>query len=353
MDPIDGKPPSDGTVRTVTGLLSRTGPEVPPDLATATAPAPAPAPAPATRPVFADEPTELLPVLPPPAPTVTARAVIVYEPEPRRRWGLWVFTAIMVALTSGVVLGQAEAYQPGYRAVPTVQTEPVPPYAAAPEPFPSPSDQAAPVAAQPITAPLGASTEQRIEVTGAATLLQVRSADLGGVLYSVASLDGGTLPTVENTPGGPRITLAPTGTVRTEVLVNSAVRWTIRLAGGSTELGVDLRGGGLAGLELAGGATRAALDLPDPAGTAALRVTGAVSDLQIRTSPGVPVRLRLAKGAATATVDGTNRGRVKSGTTLTSRGWRSAANRYDIRTSARVGTVLVDRQPRPGDSRSR
>ena len=63
--------------------------------------------------------------------------------------------------------------------------------------------------------------------------------------------------------------------------------------------------GGLARIELAGGATQAALVLPRPTGTIALRVTGTVSDLRIQASNGRPVRLRLGEGADTATVDGT------------------------------------------------
>ena len=75
--------------------------------------------------------------------------------------------------------------------------------------------------------------------------------------------------------------------------------------------------GGLARIELAGGASHAALELPRPTGTIALRVTGAVSDLRIRAGNGRPVRLRLGKGADTATVDGTSHRNVKSGTAIT------------------------------------
>jgi hypothetical protein len=80
-------------------LLSRTGPESPPDLE--------------VPPPVIDEPTQKLKVVLPSIPQpVAARAVIVYEQAPRRPWRLWGFTAVLVALTIGVVLGQAEAFQP-------------------------------------------------------------------------------------------------------------------------------------------------------------------------------------------------------------------------------------------------
>jgi hypothetical protein len=153
----------------VLGLLSRSGPEMPPDVVPPSSspwlaprsPSPGPRPSPAAYPSpaalpspaapssppadpasvrgVADEPTELLAVIAPPPgaaarvspppPRIAARAVIVYEPEPRRSWGLWIFTGLLVALTVGVVLGQAVAPQPVSRPAPAVTTwTPPPPY---------------------------------------------------------------------------------------------------------------------------------------------------------------------------------------------------------------------------------
>jgi hypothetical protein len=315
----------------VLGLLSRTGPEVPPDVAS-----------------WDDERTELLPIIapspPPAAPrrnppprSVAARAVIVYEPEPRRSWGLWVFTAVLVALTAGVVLGQTVADRPVTRAKPTpVSATPV-------ETAPIPAGRIAPVAGPPLTAPLGTARTRTIEVTGASALVRIRSTDLGDLLYTVTTMDGGALPAVADTPRGPRLDLTRTGAgpASTEVQLNAKVRWTVRLTGGATDQQIDLRAGGLAGIELAGSAARTALDLPEPKGRVALRVTGPVADLQVRAGKGTPVRLRLGQGADVATLDGKTHRNVGPGTALTSKGWRSADDRYDISTSVRVGTALV------------
>jgi hypothetical protein len=300
-----------------------------------------------------NEPTELLPVIHPAAPTVppkvVARAVIVYEPEPRQSRGLLVFTGVLLALTVGVVLGQAVAYQPVSRPVRTTPTGPVPSYGTPPEALPGPSGQAFPVVAPPVTAPLGPAKTRLIEVTGGSALLRIRSTDLGPLLFRVAAMDRSTMPSVVDTPRGPRVSLAQSGTGadagRTEVLLSSKVRWTIRLAGAFTTQEIDMSADGLARIELAGHASHTVLELPRPTGAVALLVTGAVSELRIRAGTGSPVRLRLGKGADAATIDGTRHRNVKSGTALVSPGWRSARNRYDISTSARVRSVLVEHAP--------
>jgi hypothetical protein len=316
MKPSDVQPPAHGTAGADLGLLSRTGPEAPPDLA--------------TSPV--DEPTDLLPTItprrvPPPPPRVAARAVIVYEPQPRRSWGLWVFTGLLVALTVGVVLGQTAAFRPVSRAASAAQTEPLPTYVTPPAPPPA------------VTEPLGAATTATIEVGGAAALLQVRTADLGPLLFSAAAPAGGPMPGLERTRRGPRLTVG----THTELLLNTKVRWTLRLTGRFGAEQVDLRGGGVARIELTGDSPDATLDLPRPAGTVPLRVTGRLGKLQIRAA--APVRVKLGRGAATATMDGTQQRSIRAGATLNGKGWRSADERYDVTASKRIDTVLVDRTP--------
>ncbi len=328
MDVSDVKPPGSGAARVVMGPLSRTGPEVPPDV-------------PRTG---LDEPTTLLPQVP--ASKATGRAVIVYEPEPRPKRALWVFTALMVALTSGVVLGQASAYRaPAQRSVSAAQTGPIPVYETPPADVPTPAVSPAPVPGPRITALLGSAKTRVIEVSGASTSVRIRSTDLGPLLFSVDTMDGSGMPGVEDTARGPRLTLVRTGADATEIQLSTKVRWTIRLTGESVTEEIDMRAGGLAGIELAGGASDATLALPRPAKTVALRVTGKVGNLRIQTGDDVPVRLRLGKGADTATLDGTPRQNAKSGTVLVSRGWKSATERYDVRTYARVASVTVDHTP--------
>ncbi|MGX6607144.1 hypothetical protein ACWKSP_34225 [Micromonosporaceae bacterium Da 78-11] len=292
-------------------LLSRTGPEVPPDVAAT----------PLSR--VLDQPTRVLPVVVRP-PTVAARAVIVYETSVRRPWRLWVFAAVLVALTVGVVLGQAVAYQPAGRTAARAEAAVLP---AAPSPMPE------------LTAPLGTTTTRRLEVTGAATVLRVRSADLGDTLFRIVAIDASAAPTWVDTPRGPHLDVVRTGaagTVGVDIQLNAKVAWTIRLTGGAAEQDLDLRAGGLAGLEVTGGNSRVRLELPKPKGTVPVSVSGTVSELAVRVVTGTPVRLRLDNGAGVTTVDGKVRAR------LTPAGWKSARNRYDVVASATIGSVSVD-----------
>src|SRR4051812_14698073 len=189
-------------------LLSRTGPEAPPDLE--------------VPPPVIDEPTQKLKVILPSVPQrVAARAVIVYEQAPRRPWRLWAFTAVLVALTIGVVLGQAEAFQPASR-VPTAQAATVPSDVPAP---------AAPVAA-PMTAPLGAAKALVFEVTGDASSVHIVSADLGDQLYRIVPIGLGVAPRITDSPRGPRLALTRTGA---EVRLSAKVSWTVRLAETSSD----------------------------------------------------------------------------------------------------------------------
>ncbi|MFI5896712.1 hypothetical protein ACIA5D_42100 [Actinoplanes sp. NPDC051513] len=296
-------------------LLSRSGPEVPPDLV--------------VPPPVVDEPTQTLKVLPSIPQRVAGRAVIVYEQAPRRPWRLWVFTAVLVSLTIGVVLGQAQAFQPVSRR-PSAQAAVVPPVA--------PSSTPTPVS--PLTAPLGKAKALVFEVTGAATVVHVASADLGGQLYSIVGIGGGAAPRVSDSARGPRLELAQTGA---EVRLSSKVAWTVRLTASATDQDVDMRAGGLAGIELGGVTARAALMLPKPKGTVKVTATKAVSELRVVTAGAVPVRLRLTAGANVAVVDGKTHRKVKPRTTLTPAGWRSAKFRYDVTTAARVGSISAAR----------
>jgi hypothetical protein len=333
----------------VLGLLSRTGPEALPELQQPDSPE-----EPGPRPTFANEPTQQFPVVAPrkpePAPAkVEARAVIVYE---RRSWGLWVLTAVLVALTVGVVLGQTVADAPRTASA-AAQTQPADAGFSTP---PSPSDQAVPpgqvspglglpVTGQRVSAPLGKDRSQQFEVSGGATLVTVRSADLGDRLFDIAALNDSVVPRVVTTADGPRLEFIRTGApgrIGALIQLNSAVKWKLRLVGGAAEQDVDMRAGGLAGVDLVGGASRALLQLPTPKGTVPLTVSGGASELVVQAGPGVPVRVKLGKGADDTVVDGKARKRVKPGTTLTPTGWAKSTNRYDLTVPAKVGTLRVD-----------
>jgi len=297
-------------------LLSRTGPEVPPDLV--------------VPPPVIDEPTQKLKVILPSVPQrVAARAVIVYEQTPRRPWRLWAFTAVLVALTIGVVLGQAEAFQPVSRGG-SAQAAVVPPN------VPTPVGPA-PVA--PITAPLGAVKALVFEVTGEASSVHITSADLGDQLYSVVPIGVSVPPPITASPRGPRLVLSKTGA---EVRLSAKVSWTVRVAATSSDQTIDMRAGGLAAIEVTGASMRTELTLPRPRATGKVTVSASMRSLRVSTVGAVPVRLRLDGGAQTVVLDGRTNRTVKPRTTLTPAGWKTAKIRYDVRAAVAVGSVFAD-----------
>jgi hypothetical protein len=282
-----------------------------------------------------NEPTQSLPTVPQP-PKVAARAVIVYRDVPRRPWVLWVFTATLVALTIGVILGQTAAFEPAYRSTADAQTVPTP--------APSPSGTPWPDAAHRITVPLAGVKTRTLEVAGATTVLRVRSADLGDTLFDIATTDRGAMPSLTQSERGSRLELirsSEAGTVGAEIQLNAKVAWTLKLVGGASEQNVDMSAGGLAGLEVIDGAAGAVWQLPEPKGTVRLSVAGPVGQLVVRRKAGTPVRVRLGGGATTAVVDGKSREKVEAGTTLRSTGWSGAPKRYDVVTSGQVASVLT------------
>jgi hypothetical protein len=275
---------------------------------------------------------------PPPPEPVSARAVIVYQEKPRRPWGLYVFTAVLVALTVGVVLGQTVAFEPTYRSTANAQTAPTPLLS---EPAPA-SAQPWPDAAHRVTSPLGTARTRILEVAGSSTVLHVRSADLGDKLFDIATTDRSAVPKVTETKDTSRLDLirtGDTGVVGAEIQLNSKVAWTLRLAGGSSERNLDMQAGGLAGVELTGGSGNVVLQLPKPHGTVRLALAGPIGDLVVTTK--APVRFRFGAAAATVVTDGKPERNVKAGTAVTTAGWRAATDRYDIATSGTVSSVTA------------
>jgi hypothetical protein len=298
-----------------------------------------------------NEPTQALPVVPAPrlSPMVVARAVIVYQERPRRPWRLWMFTVALVALTIGVVLGQTAAFEPVYRPALDAQAVAVPSGivpsgVTSAVPSPSALGRPGPATANRVTAPLGAVRTRSLEVVGAVTVLRVRSADLGEALFDIATTDPGVVPNLTDSKQGTRLELVRTGDAgAAEVVIqlNAKVAWTLRLRNGSSEQDVDMRAGGVAGIEVAGGAARVGLQLPRPKGTVPLSVAGPVTELVVRTRAGTPVRLRLGGGADSVVVDGKARRKLKAGAKLTSAGWSAAGKRYDVVTSDAIASILT------------
>lgn len=178
--------------------------------------------------------------------------------------------------------------------------------------------------------------------------ITVRTGDLGDRLFRVQTPDGGDrIPRVAVVGDEVKVGFADTGrggVSVAEVQLNSAVRWNIRVLAGATEQVVDLTGGKVAGLELAGGATRIELTLPPPEGTTTVRMSGGVAQWTVHRGGDAPVRVRVGSGAGNVTVDGVPHNGISGGTVLSPPGWDAAQNRIDIDAVAGMSSLVVDRR---------
>ena len=125
-----------------------------------------------------------------------------------------------------------------------------------------------------------------------------------------------------------------------EVLLSSKVRWALRFIGGADEQIINLTGGQVSSIDLAGGSRRVDLTLPKPTGTVPVRVTGAVDELSVTSPAGSPVRVQVDSGAKTVAAGERTLRDVKPGSTLTPKGWK-VPNRYDVDAASRITLLSV------------
>jgi DNA-binding MarR family transcriptional regulator len=127
---------------------------------------------------------------------------------------------------------------------------------------------------------------------------------------------------------------------RGEIVLNSAVPWSLELRGGASRLSVDARTLRLESFDLKGGASRVSLVLPEPVGIVPVRINGGLNQIEIERPVGVAMRLSLHGGVNTVVVDG----QTRSGTgqlSVQTPGADSAANRYEIELTGGASKVVV------------
>ena len=195
------------------------------------------------------------------------------------------------------------------------------------------------------TAAVDGRTAASFELTTAVTKVTVRSEDLGDDLYRISTAeDAGIIPKPVLSQDRVQLNLIPDGdgtTGAVEVVLSSKVLWNLRFAGATDEQQIDFTGGEVGGIDLVGGSRVTEIALPKPAGTIALKVTGAVDELSLTSPAGNPVRVQMQGGAKTVAAGARTLRDVKPGSTLTPKGW-ATNDRYDVTAEARVTLLSVE-----------
>jgi hypothetical protein len=175
--------------------------------------------------------------------------------------------------------------------------------------------------------------------------VQVRATGLGADLYRVSVPAGSALtPRVDLQGDEVRLQLPDNGNggaKTVQVALNAGVRWTLHLDGGAGSSVIDMAAGTVAGVELAGGASRIDLTLPRPSGPLPVRMTGGVNQFVVHLAGRTPVRVRVQSGAGQVTLGGATHDGIAPGRSFTANGWVAGAAGVDLQAVAGMATLDV------------
>jgi hypothetical protein len=206
------------------------------------------------------------------------------------------------------------------------------------------SPSRAPVASLPRAGGQSAAT---LVVASGTPDLSVTTANLGSTLARATVTSGAPVRPVLTHDDGTRLTLATgSGHARNytvQVTLSSAVTWTLDFDAGTQATDVNMRGATVGDVTFGAGSDVIDLVLPRPSGTSVIRLAGGASRFSLSLPPGVPAQVRAAQGAAELALDSGTRTGVAGGTVVTSPGWASARNRFDIDAVSGVDQLTVAR----------
>ncbi|MEV4703051.1 hypothetical protein [Actinoplanes sp. NPDC049316] len=266
------------------------------------------------------------------------RTVAAPPSRPRRRRAVPAIVALVLVVGAAVYAGSRWHRQTSGQA------------AGRPVPVPVPTSAGpAPRFAEPVvlTGPNQNVREASFHLTGDAATVVVRTADLDDTLYRIsAAADSAVLPSATLGAGTVRATLRDSGRrgeATVTVTLAEGVRWFLDI-GSDLRLGdIDVSGGEVTRVLLAGDAADMQLVLPQPAGTLPVRVSGGINRLRITVPGEAPVRIRARRGAGKATLDGRTVAGVARNTSFESPRWRQGGPGIDVDAVHGLGAVTVHR----------
>jgi hypothetical protein len=197
-----------------------------------------------------------------------------------------------------------------------------------------------------VTAARGSDNRAELDLVSSAATMTIRCAPLGTHLLRASTPpNSGVRPDLVGR--GP-VKLFLDGTGRSgpaalTILLNSELSWRIVDAGGAMQVSANLSSCRIAGADFAAGIDLLTLRLPAPHGSVRLVLAGGASQVTMGLPAGVPARLRLDGGAASATLGPRTFTGVAGGTILTMPGWAGASDRYDIDAPAGISSISVTR----------
>jgi hypothetical protein len=193
-------------------------------------------------------------------------------------------------------------------------------------------------------------TRAALKVTAGTPFLDVSTGQLGGTLLRVSTPDDAPVRPVLSGSGlivlslaGASAPHARSSGYAVRVVLNSAVTWSLDLAGGTQRTAADLRGGKVAGFAVTAGAAELDVSLPRPAGTVPFLLAGGVTLFRLSLPGGVPAQVTVGGGASFVSIDDQHLTGIAGGTVLTPPGWATASSRFDIDATSGFSRLTVSR----------
>jgi hypothetical protein len=185
------------------------------------------------------------------------------------------------------------------------------------------------------TAPLDGADGGSLELTRGGERLALLAGEVDGLCR--ASFRGA--PPSTSAEGGrvairyPRVSLdglLRPGARSAEIVLGTAVPWTIAVAGGLGRSTLELSELELRGLEVAGGASGVLVVLPRPRGVVPVRLAGGASRVELLRPAGTAATLRLEGGASRLAFDGVRYGSIGGATRLETPAAATERDRYEL-----------------------
>jgi hypothetical protein len=262
--------------------------------------------------------------------------------------GAGIVTAVMKVTSDAPSTASGPVLAPPLPAEPSGVTNTIPVEPTGPADGSTVPPTADPNAEHVVSAPLGDRAEAGFELVNGTTMVTMRLDALDDELYRISTPAGASvLPKVIADDKQLRLFLVRSGVQgvgAVTIALNVKVRWHLRMIGGTEQSVIDLSGGRVDAVELAGGATRIDLTLPRPDGTLPVRMTGGVNQFVVHTANSVPVRVRVGSGAGRVVLDGRQRNGIAPGASFTTAQWSDGGDRIDLDAVAGMATLTVDRR---------
>jgi DNA-binding MarR family transcriptional regulator len=126
-----------------------------------------------------------------------------------------------------------------------------------------------------------------------------------------------------------------------EIVLTTAVPWTIDIRGGMSEVNAALAELDLERIDVHGGASQVAFQLPPPRGTVPIRIVGGASKISFKRAAKADVQVVITGGASQLRVDRRNVGAGSGMVRLATDGYDGATDRYSIEITGGASQIAV------------